>query len=43
MENIDISYFKKAQAVFEKFRQNLTTDQEKAGAVQSFEFCYELA
>jgi nucleotidyltransferase substrate binding protein (TIGR01987 family) len=40
---IDITYLKKAQAVFEKFRQNLDTDQEKAGAVQSFEFCYELS
>lgn len=40
---IDIGYIKKAQAVFEKFRQNLNSEQEKAGAVQSFEFCYELA
>lgn len=43
MDQIDIRYIKKAQNVFEKFRQNLNTDQEKAGAVQAFEFCYELA
>ncbi len=40
---IDTLYIKKAQAVFEKFRQNLETEQEKAGAVQAFEFCYELS
>ncbi|MBI2603272.1 MAG: nucleotidyltransferase substrate binding protein [Deltaproteobacteria bacterium] len=33
----------KAQAVFEGFRKNLGSEQEKAGAIQSFEFCYELA
>lgn len=41
--NIDLSHIKKAQAVFEKFRRNLTTEQEMAGAVQAFEFCFELA
>jgi len=43
MNQIDIRYIKKAQNVFENFRQNLNSDQEKAGAVQAFEFCYELA
>ncbi len=42
-ETIDLQYIKKAQSVFEKFRKNLKTEQEKAGAVQAFEFCYELA
>ena len=42
-ENINIDYIKKAQAVFEKFRNNLQTDQEQAGAIQAFEFSYELA
>ena len=42
-ESIDLQYIEKAQKVFEKFRKNLGTDQEKAGAVQAFEFCYELA
>ena len=32
----------KARDIFESFRKNLNTDQEKAGAVQAFEFCYEL-
>lgn len=43
MENFSILPIKKAQQVFEKFRQNLNSDQEKAGAVQAFEFCYELS
>jgi len=33
----------KARDVFEKFRHNLITDQDKAGAIQAFEFCFELA
>ncbi len=32
----------KARKVFEDFRKNLTTDQNKAGAIQAFEFCFEL-
>lgn len=43
MENFSILPIKKAQQVFEKFRKNLNSDQEKAGAVQAFEFCYELS
>lgn len=42
-DKIDISSLKKAYSIFEKFRANLNSDQEKAGAVQAFEFCYELA
>jgi nucleotidyltransferase substrate binding protein (TIGR01987 family) len=41
--HIDISPLIKARGTFEKFRRNLGSDQEKAGAVQAFEFCYELA
>lgn len=41
-DDIDISPLLKAQARFESFRQQLTTDQEKAGAIQAFEYCYEL-
>lgn len=41
--NINFSHLKKAQTVFEKFRCNLTTEQEMAGAILAFEFCYELA
>lgn len=29
--------------MFEDFRQNMVTDRDKAGAVQAFEFSYELA
>ena len=40
---IDFSKLLKAQAVFERFRSNMGDDQYQAGAVQAFEFCYELA
>lgn len=43
IQGIDIAPLLKAQATFERFRLHLDTDQEKAGAVQAFEFCYELA
>ncbi len=42
-EKIDISKVIKARDVFERFRKNLVTDQDKAGAVQAFEFSYELS
>lgn len=42
-EKIDISRLLKAQGVFEKFRINMVTDRDKAGAVQAFEFSYELS
>jgi nucleotidyltransferase substrate binding protein (TIGR01987 family) len=42
-EHLKTDHLNKAFAVFLRFRQNLSTDQEKAGAVQAFEFCYELA
>ena len=40
---IDLSKLLKAQAVFERFRQDMQDDRDQAGAVQAFEFCYELA
>jgi len=40
---INITSLLKARDVFENFRKNLNTDQEKAGAVQAFESCYELS
>ncbi len=40
---INVSSLLKARDVFESFRKNLNTDQEKAGAIQAFEFCYELS
>jgi len=43
MDEINTSHIRKAFDVFELFRRNLGTDQEKAGAVQAFEFCYEIS
>jgi nucleotidyltransferase substrate binding protein (TIGR01987 family) len=42
MDNIDISHLLKAREVFECFRKDMVTDRDKAGAIQAFEFCYEL-
>ena len=41
--NINITVLKKAYSVLEKFMQNSETEQEQAGIVQAFEYCYELA
>lgn len=43
LEKIDISPLLKAQAKFDLFRQQMNTEQEKAGVVQAFEYCYELS
>jgi nucleotidyltransferase substrate binding protein (TIGR01987 family) len=43
VNGVDISNLLKARDVFERFRKHLDTDQEKAGTVQAFKFCYELA
>ena len=43
METIDLTKLIKAQRVFEEFRQDMKTDRDKAGAIQAFEFCYELS
>ncbi|WP_425363367.1 HI0074 family nucleotidyltransferase substrate-binding subunit [Candidatus Tisiphia endosymbiont of Hybos culiciformis] len=43
IDNIDISNLLKAHNKFEEFRLNLDTEQNKAGAIQAFEYCYELA
>ena len=42
-EQIDFSKLIKAQEVFERFRKDMVDDRDQAGAVQAFEFCYELA
>jgi nucleotidyltransferase substrate binding protein (TIGR01987 family) len=42
-KTIDLSKLLKAQAVFERFRRDMRDDRDEAGAVQAFEFCYELA
>ncbi len=41
--DVNIASLLKARGIFERFRQDMVTDQHKAGAVQAFQFCYELA
>ncbi|WP_316353044.1 HI0074 family nucleotidyltransferase substrate-binding subunit [Candidatus Trichorickettsia mobilis] len=43
VNGVDIENFLNARKVFEDFRKNMVTDRDKAGAIQAFEFCYELA
>lgn len=40
IKNLD--HLEKAPAKFELFRKNIDNEQLQAGAVQAFEFCYEL-
>lgn len=40
---IDFSPLLKAQSVFNRFLVNSYSEQEKAGTIQAFEFCYELS
>lgn len=42
-EKISIAKLLKAQKVFERFRKDICDDRDEAGAIQAFEFCYELA
>lgn len=42
IENINIKPLIKAFNKFEKFRLNINTEQEQAGAIQAFEYCFEL-
>jgi nucleotidyltransferase substrate binding protein (TIGR01987 family) len=42
LNQIDIAPLLRAQSKFENFRKHLNTEQEKAGAVQAFEYCFEL-
>lgn len=42
-EEIDLSRILKAKEVFERFRTNMFDDRDKAGAVQAFEFSYEIS
>ncbi len=43
IENVYIAPLLKAFKKFEAFRVHTNTEQEKAGAIQSFEYCFELA
>ncbi|QQV75165.1 hypothetical protein H6P87_00711 [Rickettsia tillamookensis] len=40
---LDISSLLKSRKKFEEFRKHLDTEQNKAGSIQAFEFCYEVA
>ncbi len=42
IDGVEISSLLKALNKFEIFRQNLNTEQDKAGAIQAFEYSYEL-
>ena len=43
IEGLDISSLLKSCNKFEEFRKHLDTEQNKAGSIQAFEFCYEAA
>ncbi|HLC07122.1 MAG TPA: HI0074 family nucleotidyltransferase substrate-binding subunit [Candidatus Babeliales bacterium] len=43
IDTINIEPLLKAFKKFELFRQNLDTEQEQAGAIQAFEYCFELS
>ncbi len=42
IENVNIEPLLKAFSKFEQFRFNISTEQEKAGTIQAFEYCFEL-
>lgn len=42
-DNIHIEPLIKAFAKFERFRPNDKTEQERAGIIQAFEYCFELS
>lgn len=43
VERIDIENLLKACNRFEEFRKDMVSDRDRAGAIQAFEFSYELA
>lgn len=43
IEDINLEILKKAHTTLKKFIESANTEIEKAGVVQAFEFCYELA
>lgn len=42
IHGVDISNLLKARSNFELFRVGMETDRDKAGAIQAFEYCFEL-
>lgn len=43
MTDFNLDKLIKARSVFEEFRKDMKTERDKAGAIQAFEFCYELS
>lgn len=43
IDTVNVEPLLKAIKKFELFRQNLDTEQEQAGAIQAFEYCFELS
>lgn len=43
VNGIEVQPFLDARTTFESFRKGMVTDRDKAGAIQAFEFTYELA
>ncbi|MDQ5890820.1 MAG: hypothetical protein QG604_694 [Candidatus Dependentiae bacterium] len=43
IHGISINPLLKAQENFELFRQDMVTDRDHAGAIQAYEYCFELA
>lgn len=42
IDNVNLDNLMNARMKFEDFRQHLNTEQEKAGAIQAYEYTYEL-
>lgn len=43
IDGIDITTLLKARKKFEEYRRNIKTERDKFAAIQTFEFCFELA
>ena len=43
IDDVYVTPLIRAARVLERFRKNNKTEQEKAGIIQAFEFCYELS
>lgn len=43
IHGIDIENLIKARSNFERFRIDMQDDRDKAGAIQAFEYCFELS
>jgi nucleotidyltransferase substrate binding protein (TIGR01987 family) len=43
IETVNVEPFQKAFRKLKKFMETLETEQEKAGAIQAFEYCFELS